>query len=108
MVRAGGGGGSVETTAQRGTSGEALVSKGDRLHSKRGRAEVAMAQKWRLRVFVCYLVRFEIARQIYDGFVDSPSPKPAIFFHERLMAAWHEEGCYEQNVLTYFFCFLKH
>eukprot|EP00904_Undaria_pinnatifida_P009184 jgi/Undpi1/5396/HiC_scaffold_2.g00677.m1 len=44
MVREGGGGGSVETTAQRGTSGEALVSKGDRLHSKRGRAEVAMAQ----------------------------------------------------------------
>ena len=46
---------------------------------------------------------------MYDGFFDiAPPQKTAIFFDERVMAAWHEEGCYEQKVLTYFLAFLMH
>ena len=66
------GGCSVTTTVQRRTSGEGLGSKRDRLHSKWGLAEVAMAQKQRPRVCVCYRVRFLIAREIYKRFFESP------------------------------------
>ena len=38
-----------------------------------------------------------------DWFYDSPPPKPAISFDERFMAARHDEGRYEENILTCFF-----
>ena len=31
-------------------------------------------------------------------------PRPEIFFNERFMAARHDEGCYEKNIVTYFAC----